>query len=79
MPFRPGADRCFLYRHPDREGGGGRSHSASEPGLRAHINSGFSMAEEGYGAIDRDDDHPHEPTLSGSAVVVPWWIMEDAK
>ncbi|KAL3202032.1 hypothetical protein MRX96_053454, partial [Rhipicephalus microplus] len=37
------------------------------------------MAEEGYGAIDRDDDHPHEPTLSGSAVVVPWWIMEDAK
>uniref|UniRef100_A0A1E1XAT2 Putative sulfate/bicarbonate/oxalate exchanger sat-1 n=1 Tax=Amblyomma aureolatum TaxID=187763 RepID=A0A1E1XAT2_9ACAR len=64
---------------PDRDGGGGRSHSASEPGLRAHINSGFSMAEEGYGAIDRDDDHPHEPTLSGSAVVVPWWIMEDAK
>lgn len=66
-------------KNPDREGGGGRSHSASEPGLRAHINSGFSMAEEGYGAIDRDDDHPHEPTLSGSAVVVPWWIMEDAK
>lgn len=51
----------------------------SEPGQRAHINSAFSMAEEGYGAIDRDDDHPHEPTLSGSAVVVPWWIMEDAK
>uniref|UniRef100_A0A023FTD8 Putative sulfate/bicarbonate/oxalate exchanger sat-1 n=1 Tax=Amblyomma parvum TaxID=251391 RepID=A0A023FTD8_AMBPA len=70
---------CRFRRDPDREGGGGRSHSASEPGLRAHINSGFSMAEEGYGAIDRDDDHPHEPTLSGSAVVVPWWIMEDAK
>lgn len=65
--------------HPDREGGGGRSHSLSEPGIRAHINSAFSMAEEGYGAIDRDDDHPHEPTLSGSAVVVPWWIMEDGK
>ncbi|XP_075551468.1 prestin-like isoform X3 [Dermacentor variabilis] len=65
--------------HPDREGGGGRSHSLSESGIRAHINSAFSMAEEGYGAIDRDDDHPHEPTLSGSAVVVPWWIMEDAK
>uniref|UniRef100_A0A131Y9N8 Sulfate/bicarbonate/oxalate exchanger sat 1 n=1 Tax=Rhipicephalus appendiculatus TaxID=34631 RepID=A0A131Y9N8_RHIAP len=69
----------MLRRDPDREGGGGRSHSLSEPGLRAHINSAFSMAEEGYGAIDRDDDHPHEPTLSGSAVVVPWWIMEDAK
>uniref|UniRef100_A0A131XCX1 Putative sulfate/bicarbonate/oxalate exchanger sat-1 n=1 Tax=Hyalomma excavatum TaxID=257692 RepID=A0A131XCX1_9ACAR len=68
-----------LSRDPDREGGGGRSHSLSEPGQRAHINSAFSMAEEGYGAIDRDDDHPHEPTLSGSAVVVPWWIMEDAK
>ncbi|XP_049272773.1 sulfate anion transporter 1 isoform X1 [Rhipicephalus sanguineus] len=67
------------WSDPDREGGGGRSHSLSEPGLRAHINSAFSMAEEGYGAIDRDDDHPHEPTLSGSAVVVPWWIMEDAK
>ncbi|XP_037518876.1 sulfate anion transporter 1 isoform X3 [Rhipicephalus sanguineus] len=69
----------LLDNNPDREGGGGRSHSLSEPGLRAHINSAFSMAEEGYGAIDRDDDHPHEPTLSGSAVVVPWWIMEDAK
>ncbi|XP_037578849.1 sulfate anion transporter 1 isoform X2 [Dermacentor silvarum] len=67
------------WSDPDREGGGGRSHSLSEPGIRAHINSAFSMAEEGYGAIDRDDDHPHEPTLSGSAVVVPWWIMEDGK
>lgn len=68
-------------KHPDREGaaGGARSHSVSEPGSRAHDNSAFSMAEEGYGAIDRDDDHPHEPTLSGSAVIVPWWIMEDSK
>ncbi|XP_042147842.1 solute carrier family 26 member 6 [Ixodes scapularis] len=66
---------------PDRGASGGGSLSASEPGLKAHINDGFSMAEEGYGSIvDRNaPEGPHEPTLSGSTVVVPWWIMEDAK
>lgn len=67
--------------YPDREASGGGSLSASEPGLKAHINDGFSMAEEGYGSIvDKNaPEGPHEPTLSGSTVVVPWWIMDDAK
>ncbi|CAN7937342.1 unnamed protein product [Ixodes hexagonus] len=77
----PRSDDLWPLSDPNREGNGAGSLSASEPGPKAHINSAFSMAEEGYGAIaDRNGpEGPHEPTLSGSTVVVPWWIMEDAK
>ncbi|XP_064489456.1 prestin-like isoform X3 [Ornithodoros turicata] len=59
--------------------GGGTSPSDRCLSRRGHINRSFSMAEEGYGAIERSSEGIHEPTLSGSTVVLPWWIMNDAK